>query len=150
MTSPSIVAEEVTWEAAADVLSAIRRAVFVVEQGVPEELEWDGIDPKCVHLLARLQDGTPVATARMQRDGHIGRMAVLAPWRRMGVGSALLRELIRIAAGWGLSCVRLHAQLHALSFYAERGFRAEGKRFIEAGIPHQRMTYCLSGPLASR
>ena len=150
MTSPSIVVEQVAWAAAADVLSAIRRAVFVVEQGVPEQLEWDGIDPHCAHLLARLPDGTPVATARIQGDGRIGRMAVLAPWRRIGVGSALLRELIRIAAGWGLSCVQLNAQLHAVSFYAERGFCTEGEPFLDAGIPHQHMTYCLSGSPTSR
>jgi predicted GNAT family N-acyltransferase len=131
--------ECVDWRDAHRELSAVRTAVFVVEQQVPEELEWDGIDEKCDHVLARAPDGIAIGSGRLLPDGHIGRMAVLASWRGHGVGGALLQALITLAQERGFHKLELHAQTHALGFYERYGFRAEGAEFIEAGIPHFRM-----------
>ena len=130
---------QVDWNQKKPVLLAIRFAVFVDEQGVPAELEHDEHDPGAVHLLARTAGDIPVATARMLDDGHIGRMAVLPAWRRQGLGSALLRELIDLARHRGMSQVQLHAQCHAEAFYRRLGFVAEGEVFPDAGIDHRSM-----------
>ena len=127
------------WERDRERLRRIREEVFVYEQHVPPELEWDGSDRGCQHVLAEDADGTPIGTGRLLPDGHIGRLAVLAPWRRRGVGSAILTELLRIAAEQTLSEVVLDAQTHALAFYRHHGFTAEGEVFVDAGIDHQRM-----------
>ncbi len=121
----------------------IREAVFVREQSVPLELEWDGKDPECVQLLAYSPGGEAIGTARMSPSGHIGRMAVLAGWRRNGVGSALLTTLLTIAREEGLSVVYLNAQTEALDFYIQHDFQAEGEVFLDAGIPHRRMRRAL-------
>jgi predicted GNAT family N-acyltransferase len=145
MTGSEFAIERVVWEHARGVLSEIRRQVFIEEQGVPPELEWDEEDPRCVHVLARLKDGRGVGTARMCGT-HIGRMAVLAPWRRRGVGTALLQALLDLAREEGAPRVRLHAQVHAVEFYRAHGFVAAGGQFMEAGIPHIQMHIDLSDP----
>ena len=99
-----------------------QETVFVVEQGVPLELELDGLDPTCHHVLALDAAGRSVGTARMQPCGHIGRIAVLRPWRNRGVGSRLLAELLEVARRAGLESVELDAQVHAISFYEKHGF----------------------------
>ncbi len=109
------------------------------EQSVPLDLEWDGRDPEYTQVLAYTPGGEAVGTARMSSAGQIGRMAVLAGWRRSGVGSALLAELLTVAREEGLSEVYLNAQTGALDFYMHHGFLAEGEVFLEAGIPHRRM-----------
>lgn len=118
---------------------AVRTAVFVNEQGVPPGLERDALDAVSRHVLALLDDGTPVGAGRLAPDGKIGRMAVLAGHRNRGVGDALLRALLAIAAGSGLRTTFLHAQLQALPLYARHGFVAHGPRFEEAGIVHRAM-----------
>ena len=133
------VVREVGWHAHRAELQAIRRAVFVEEQRVPEELEWDEIDAQCQHVLAFSPDGIPIGTGRLLPDGHIGRMAVLKGWRGRGVGCATLRFLIGLAREKSLGAVRLHAQTHALGFYARHGFTDIGDEFMEAGIPHRAM-----------
>lgn len=130
--------ERADWREHAEAIRGVRHAVFVQEQGIPAALEWDGNDPACLHVLA-ISAGQPVGTARMQADGHIGRMAVLAPWRGMGIGRALLASLIRAAAERGLASAWLTAQVHAVGFYRRAGFVAEGEPFMEAGIAHQKM-----------
>ena len=117
----------------------VREIVFVHEQNVPLELEWDGIDADCRHVIAEDAHGSAIGTGRLLPDGHIGRMAVLQSFRDRGVGSALLGELIAIAAERGLREVVLNAQVQALAFYEKHGFVAEGEVFADAGIPHQRM-----------
>jgi predicted GNAT family N-acyltransferase len=128
------------WAVGAQRLSAVRRAVFIVEQEVPEALEWDDDDARSVHALAESSGGLPVGTARLLPDGHIGRMAVLLPWRRAGVGTALLRALMDEAASAGHRTVRLNAQVRAIGFYERFGFAARGPVFDDAGIPHRAMT----------
>jgi len=107
---------------------------------VPEELEWDEIDARCRHVLAFLPDGEAIGTGRLLPDGHIGRMAVLKAWRGRGAGSAILTLLLRLARQAGFDVARLHAQTHAVGFYAKYGFTVTGDEFMEAGIPHRAMT----------
>jgi len=127
------------WVVDGATLRAIRTAVFVEEQGVAAELEWDGEDERARHVLAMTPDGTMVGTGRLLPDGRIGRMAVLEPWRGKGAGAALLAELLGMAQAAGFSDLVLHAQTHAMGFYARWGFAPEGETFIEAGIPHHTM-----------
>lgn len=126
-------------------LRFVREQVFMLEQQVPKELEWDGLDTHAMHLLARDRAGNPIGTVRMLGDGHVGRMAVLAPWRGRGVGAALLRTIIATAASIGLPQIDLDAQVQALGFYERHGFVAEGDEFMDAGIPHRHMTLTLPG-----
>jgi predicted GNAT family N-acyltransferase len=120
----------------------IRFAVFVEEQGVPAELELDERDEPSVHALA-FEENQAVGTARLLPDGHIGRMAVMKPWRGRGIGAALLRRLIDAARERGDREVLLSAQVHALGFYRTQGFVARGEVYEEAGIPHQSMRLTL-------
>lgn len=128
------------WRVDQAAIRAIRHAVFVVEQGIPAELEWDGLDPDCRHVLACTASGTAVATGRLTAEGRIGRMAVLPPWRHRGVGRALLVQLMRLAGSRGLSAVFLHAQRDAAGFYRRAGFQESGAPFEVAGIDHVKMT----------
>lgn len=128
----------VSWKDAADALAQVRRRVFIEEQSVPETLEWDEWDPVCLHALVRA-GGEPVATGRLLPDGRIGRMAVVRPWRRRGLGRAVLEALLEQARARGLAEAILSAQLHAIPFYARAGFRAEGPEYDDAGIPHRTM-----------
>lgn len=132
----------VGWAEAAAELAAVRRAVFIAEQGVPEELEWDDKDGHALHVLATDPGGTPIGTARLVPEGaaaRIGRMAVVKPWRGRGVGGAMLALLMGEAARRGFREVFLDAQTHAVPFYERFGFRAQGEEFFDAGIPHRRM-----------
>jgi len=128
------------WGADAPLLRAVRQAVFMIEQGVPADLEWDGLDPDCAHALALSARGEAIGAARLTPDGHIGRMAVLAVWRGQGVGRALLEAMLADARRRGFGQVALNAQTHAQGFYRRFGFAPEGGEFLDAGIPHVRMT----------
>lgn len=123
--------------------AAVRQQVFVAEQGVPAELEWDDMDALCVHVLAFDEAGAAVGTGRLLPDGHVGRMAVVRSARRSGIGSAMLHELTRHARARGDKALVLHAQTHAEPFYLRHGFRREGPVFMEAGIPHVVMRIAL-------
>jgi predicted GNAT family N-acyltransferase len=131
--------EQVTWQDAQQDLRHIRTRVFIVEQHVPPELEWDEHDADCIHLLAHNRDGRAVGTARILSDGHIGRMAVLHEWRGQGIGSALLQALIDIAQRQSLKKVFLYAQTTAIGFYEQHHFRVISDEFMDAGIPHREM-----------
>jgi predicted GNAT family N-acyltransferase len=123
-------------------LLAVRREVFVLEQGVPEEIEVDGLDDACIHALARR--GQEVAgVGRMQTDGHIGRIAVRKPFRGKGVGREIMRSLVDEARRQGIRSVYLHSQTQACGFYETLGFVPVGEPFREAGIPHTAMRLVL-------
>lgn len=124
-------------------LKSLRHAVFVIEQRVPEELEWDEADAVSQHALAFDTEGHPIGTGRLLPDGHIGRMAIAHAWRGHGAGSAILQWLITRARQQGFREVRLHAQIHALAFYERHGFVAHGDVFDEVGIPHRHMVLSL-------
>lgn len=131
--------QETAWADAADRLGAVRRQVFVVEQHVPEALEWDEADGACRHVLALDRDGEPVGTGRLLPDGHIGRMAVLPAHRGNGVGRAILSALIGMAEARGDREAVLNAQVHAIDFYRKSGFEVTSGEFMDAGIPHVEM-----------
>ncbi len=125
---------------------AIRRAVFIDEQGVSEADEVDGLDGVAIHLLA-IRAGVPVGTARLLVDaayGKIGRVAVLAEARGMGLGAALVRAAVaELRAMPGVRVAKLGAQLHALGFYERLGFVATGPVYLDAGIEHRDMVLTL-------
>jgi predicted GNAT family N-acyltransferase len=129
----------VAWPEARTDAMRVREAVFVVEQGVPPEIELDEWDPQCDHALAIEPGGQTVGTGRLLPDGHIGRMAVLGDWRGRGVGGAILAALVARAAARGMRRLVLNAQTHAVPFYARYGFVAFGDEFMEADIPHVAM-----------
>ena len=123
------------------ILHRLRRAVFIEGQQVPEELEIDGRDERCLHFLATL-DGRPVGCARMREESGAAkaeRVAVLASHRGEGVGRALMRALEASAAEADFAEVVLHAQEEVIVFYERLGYRAEGPLFEEAGIMHRQM-----------
>lgn len=133
----------------------VRRAVFIVEQQVPEELEIDehDVDPAinatAVHVLLRA-GGRAVATGRLLLDGHgesnahIGRVAVVADERGKGLGTAVMRALQDEARSRGFRAVTLAAQLHAIGFYERLGYVVRGDVFLDAGIEHRWMDLTLA------
>lgn len=120
-------------------LRTVRSAVFIDEQHVAPELEWDGRDADCQHVIARDAFGAPVGTGRLLPEGKIGRMAVLRRARGYGVGAAILHELLSAARERGFLEIELSAQTHALGFYARASFVAEGGEYMDAGLPHRTM-----------
>ncbi len=127
------------WRHDESLLKEVRREVFVREQNIPEALEWDEHDPICVHLLALDASGKAIGTARLLADGHIGRVAVLKRWRGKGVGSELIKYLIKLNKFNGHADAKLSAQVRAMAFYASLGFVAEGETYLDADIPHRMM-----------
>ena len=128
-----------TWRDDHHALRSVRVTVFVDEQQIDADEEFDAVDPNCQHVLAEDARGIPIGTGRIDADGKIGRLAVLAPWRKAGVGRALLRKTLSVARANHLHRVYLHAQVSAMGFYAGEGFVAYGERFFEAGIEHLAM-----------
>lgn len=135
---------------------AVRKEVFVVEQGVPQEIEYDVHDADAVHVLAVREDGLPLGTGRLlygeaaaaRTDGDLtvgslGRLAVTQEARGLGVGAALVRAIEDAARARGLAAVDLHAQTHALGFYERLGYVAYGPEFPDAGMPHRAMRRAL-------
>jgi len=127
------------WSAEHAGIAVVRRRVFIEEQGVPEGLEWEAVDADCAWFVASTGENEIIGVVRLRDDGYLGRMAVLAHWRRRGVGAALLAAALDAARARGWSVLRLAAQTHALPFYARLGFRAEGGEYLDAGIPHRAM-----------
>ena len=119
-SQPSFKVQLVTWENEELHLRNIRTTVFIIEQNVPEAMEWDEMDSLCVHVLAKDCQGNAIGTARLLPDGHIGRMRI----RNM-------KQAI------------LHAQSSAVGFYEKFGFCKQGDEFMEAGIPHIKMARTL-------
>lgn len=121
----------------------IRTTVFVQEQNIPAEMEWDEADDACVHAVAYNRFGIALATGRLMEHvpgvAKIGRMAVLRPLRGGGVGRAVLDALTLAGRERGYHEALLHAQTSAASFYTRAGFTARGPVFEEAGIPHVEM-----------
>ena len=137
--APEVRVEIADWARAEAQVMPLRMAVFVVEQGVPEDIERDDFDAVSRHAIARDEAGAVVATGRLLPDGHIGRMAVTAPLRGKGIGGAVLEALVAEAVRTGLVEVALNAQVHALAFYRRHDFDEYGEVFMEAGIPHRAM-----------
>ncbi len=129
---------QVSWLDMESHLRTIRTFVFIDEQNVPEELEWEEDDIDCIHLIVK-KDNNYIATARLLETGKIGRMAVLQPYRKCGIGSAMLQKILSIAKAMDMESVFLNAQIDAIKFYEKSGFLKQGDPFDDAGIPHVRM-----------
>ncbi len=129
------------WWQASELVKPIRYQVFVVEQQVPEDLEWDEYDQDAFHAVAKSNEQV-VGTGRLMLDqskAKIGRMAVDKEYRGKGVGREILNALINLGKEKGVQEFILHAQTHAIAFYAREGFEPYGPIFDEAGIPHVEM-----------
>ncbi|MFC8535094.1 GNAT family N-acetyltransferase [Streptomyces sp. NPDC057249] len=130
----------------------LRKEVFVGEQNVPEEIEYDVYDADALHVIAVAADGTALGTGRLLHGaaatahtggdltvGSLGRLAVSREARGLGVGAALVRAIEDAARDNGLAAVDLHAQTHALRFYERLGYEPYGPEFMDAGIRHRAM-----------
>jgi len=121
-------------------IKEIRTIVFIDEQNVPPELEWDEFDNDSTHILA-YYDSKPVATARLLADGHIGRMAVLKAYRNRNIGKKMLKYLLELAQKNSNNKIQLSAQEHAVEFYKKLGFNIISDVYMDAGIPHYDMVF---------
>lgn len=131
--------EPATWLADMADLRSVRTEVFVVEQNVPEDEEWDEHDARSHHVIARDAEDRPIGTGRLTPMHTIGRMAILHEWRGKGVGAAILRVLLERARELHYPAVELHSQVHAVAFYERAGFVAYGDEYDECGIAHRNM-----------
>ncbi|MER7754007.1 GNAT family N-acetyltransferase [Kitasatospora sp. NPDC097643] len=143
-------------EADLALVHGVRREVFIVEQGIPEDEEWDDLDGTSEHLLAFGADGEALGTARLIHgeqalkltggiEGRmlLGRLAVRRAARGTGLGAELVRAVEAAARARGAVEMELHAQVQALGFYERLGYAAEGPEYLDGGIPHRTMTRVL-------
>lgn len=133
--SANIVIKQTSWHSDKQALTSIRRLVFIEEQKVPVDLEWDEKDTQAIHWLALNEMKQPIGCARLVNH-HIGRMAVLKDWRGKGVGDALLKAAVTQCKIAGKQEVVLSAQTHAISFYEQQGFSVVSKPYLDANIWH--------------
>lgn len=126
---------QTSWLEAENDLRAIRTPVFIVEQSVAPDFEWDEVDHSAVHLLAK-HENESIACLRIIDYHKIGRMAVLIDWRRKGLGSALLLEAVKICRAHCNKSVHLSAQTHAIHFYQQAGFKVTSEVYQDLHIPH--------------
>jgi YbgC/YbaW family acyl-CoA thioester hydrolase len=135
------------WAELGEHARAIRTEVFVQEQNIPADMEWDEADHNCLHAVAYNRYGLPLATGRLLEHvpgvAKIGRMAVRQPMRGSRVGRAVLDALMKAARERGDREAVLHAQTSAAAFYSRAGFAARGPEFDEAGIAHVEMVKVL-------
>lgn len=149
MSADAYTLQQQPWSQCGSVCSAIRRQVFIAEQGVPEDEEWDGLDGGALHFVLRHHTHA-VACARLlylhgagPRSCKVTRMAVLRAQRGIGLGSKLLQAMITHATGLGCQRLELDAQCQAQGFYSRFGFSNDGKPFMDAGIEHVKMVKTL-------
>ena len=127
--------EQVSWQQAEAHLRQVRTVVFIEEQFVTPEFEWDDIDSTALHLLA-LHDNKAIGCLRIIKHEKIGRMAVLKPWRGKGVGNMLLKQAIELCRQHGSKQIVLSAQTHAIHFYQQAGFQMTSGEYTDVQIPH--------------
>lgn len=148
-----------SWTDYAAIISDIRRIVFVDEQGVSPEEEWDKLDQdnSCKHLLAyvisKAEDKPEyVGTARILGNGKIGRVCVLKNYRKQGIGALLVRAAMLSEFNKNLNVLNnalfLYAQTTSIPFYERLGFESKGDIFLDAGIEHKKM--CFQNTLSNR
>ena len=137
--STNIVIKSGSWQTMSAAVKPIRETVFIVEQQVPIELEWDDEDESAIHFAAITDNNQVIGCARLTKTGHIGRLAVLSEYRGTGTGQAIMRNILDTAEKHDFSSLVLNAQTHALTFYEQFGFVARGEIFDDAGIPHRTM-----------
>ncbi|WP_318521058.1 GNAT family N-acetyltransferase [Photobacterium leiognathi] len=124
-------------------IRTVREQVFIQEQQIGPEIEFDGLDSEAVHVL--VMDGEqPLGTGRILADGHIGRIAIMKAARGQGLGAKVVQALVEYAQQQGYPRVDLGAQTHAVDFYRKLGFMPYGDEFMEANIPHQAIEQMLA------
>lgn len=123
----------------------IRKAVFVKEQNVPEELEIDGLDNEAEHFIMYLGE-KPIGCARIRKNKYakLERIAVLKEYRGKGYGKKLTQYLIDYCKEQNFKKIVIHSQIYVIDFYKKFGFEPVGKVFFEAGIKHRKMVLKLS------
>ena len=134
--------EVVKWIDEYDSLTMIREKVFIEEQKVTSQLEWDGMDKEAIHFLA-FKDERAIGCARalvIEYCMQLGRIAVLKEYRGEGIGSALIEQAVTTAKLNQLSAIYISAQCHAIDFYKKFGFEVTSDIYLDAEIPHRDMT----------
>jgi predicted GNAT family N-acyltransferase len=134
--------EIVKWIDGLSQLKNIREKVFIQEQKVTPQLEWDGMDEKAIHFLV-FNDKAAIGCARaivIKDHMQLGRMAVLKEYRGQGIGGALIEKAMTIAKLNQLSAIYISAQCHAIDFYKKFGFEVKSDIYLDAEIPHRDMT----------
>ena len=137
--SNSFTVSLVCWHDGEPLLKPIRESVFIREQGVPAELEWDGKDADCRHALALSFQGDAIGCGRMLPDGHIGHIAVLPQWRKQKAGRAIVEALLDYARAHDYQQISVDAQPQYVPFYRNNGFVEQGETFIDGGVQRIKM-----------
>lgn len=142
----NVVVQLGNWEVLKFQLIPIRTTVFIEEQRVPEELEWDNVDQSAVHLIASNQQKQCMGCARVsihsnKNTAYIGRMAVLKTFRHQGVGRLLLQAALEYCLQQNVQIIALSAQTHAIGFYEKAGFKINSDAYMDAGILHVDMVF---------
>ena len=123
------------WDELQNDAKLIREQVFIQEQQIAVEDEWDAEDTVSVHFVVYDQD-QPIATARLLKNNSVGRVAVLKSHRGVGIGKLLMQQIIQQAKHQQREFLKLSSQVHAIQFYAGLGFKVEGEQYLDCGIPH--------------
>lgn len=137
----AITIQILSWKEAEAKLKYIRTQVFMLEQGVSADQEWDGLDQDAIHLLLRNEKNQAIGCARILNHDHIGRMAVLKQWRHQGCGKALMKAAIAYCCEQQTKVIHLSAQVDAINFYQKLGFEICSNVYMDANIPHQDMRF---------
>lgn len=124
-----------TWQTLATDAKAIREIVFIQEQNIAAQDEWDELDAVSTHFVVYVDDKI-VATARLLENNSIGRVAVLKEYRGLKIGKKLMQTVIALAKVQKRDCVKLSSQVHAIGFYQALGFVVKGEEYLDCGIPH--------------
>ncbi len=120
----------------------IRELVFILEQDIAPEDEWDDQDPISIHFVVYDAD-QPIATARLLSNDHVGRVAVLKDYRSKGIGKLVMQEIIALAKQQQRKELILSSQVYATQFYSGLGFAVQGESYLDCGIPHVDMVMVL-------
>jgi predicted GNAT family N-acyltransferase len=127
------------WEQLEKDAKLIREQVFIQEQGIAPEDEWDDLDAMVLHFIVYYRE-QPIATARLLPQHSVGRVAVLVPYRKQGIGKILMQHIIDYARQQNLPYLKLSAQTYVTAFYEALGFVVQGEEYLDCGIPHIDMT----------
>ena len=135
LNNPELKIVSGSWKDLGVYAKVIREAVFIQEQYIAAEDEWDAEDAVAVHFIVFQQDQA-IATARLLSNNSIGRVAVLATTRGLGVGQRLMQAVIDYARAEQRELVKLSSQVHAIGFYQALGFEVQGEEYLDCSIPH--------------
>ena len=133
-----------SWDELKNDAKLIREQVFIQEQQIAVEDEWDAEDTVSVHFVVYDQD-QPIATARLLKNNSVGRVAVLKSHRGTGIGKLLMQQITQQAKHQQREFLKLSSQVHAIQFYAGLGFKVEGEQYLDCGIPHIEMRLLFAG-----